>query len=482
MPFKRTINLIPSISPLWDEEKNSIEKNDSYLGDPSSRWWKCSKNHSWKETVNRVYRAKNPCPYCDNRKAIIGETDFKTLYPKFYSMVEKNENLEIIGKDHIRSTRKVNFTCSKNHIFQKTIVQMIRTNGSCPICSGAVLSEEDNSLSAKYPTVSLDWDYEKNNKILKIESPRKVLSKSSKKVFWYCRLCSQEQYRSVANRVKSGCTVCSSDNISYSNVREGINDFKSCHSHLSNRWSEKNSIDPSKISKNFNGKILIDCLNCGKTIERRANNFVKSPDFCFYCSGRIIESGFNDLTTTHPEISAIFSTNNSIKAEELYYKDNEKTYYWRCKKNHLWKATVSSVVRGDSCKYCKKFSSKLEEEVATYCQSIFKGLVLYHDKSLIKPLELDILFPEEKIAIEINGAYFHSNNYLLESRGESARTYHSKKVELSKTSGTSLLFVWESQWRLARKEIEKALLEALVEKKFSPILQFLEEPFPDWKS
>lgn len=52
-------------------------------------------------------------------------------------------------------------------------------------------------------------------------------------------------------------------------------------------------------------------------------------------------------------------------------------------------------------------SSTQEQELITFCRHFFDKLKT-HDRTLIKPYELDIVIPELYLAIEFNGVYYHS--------------------------------------------------------------------------
>lgn len=52
-------------------------------------------------------------------------------------------------------------------------------------------------------------------------------------------------------------------------------------------------------------------------------------------------------------------------------------------------------------------SSTQEQELITFCRQFFKNLKT-HDRTLIKPYELDIVIPELNLAIEFNGIWYHS--------------------------------------------------------------------------
>lgn len=67
----------------WNYEKNTINPTDITYGSTKKVWWVCPKGHNWQDTVNARTNNKNKdCPYCKNRRVLIGYNDLKTINPK----------------------------------------------------------------------------------------------------------------------------------------------------------------------------------------------------------------------------------------------------------------------------------------------------------------------------------------------------------------------------------------------------------------
>lgn len=67
-------------------------------------------------------------------------------------------------------------------------------------------------------------------------------------------------------------------------------------------------------------------------------------------------------------------------------------------------------------------------------------------RDIIAPLELDIYFPVQKIAIEFNGDYWHSDKFIMNTHNMSAKDYHLEKFNKCADKGIKLAFVWETDW------------------------------------
>ena len=119
---------------------------------------------------------------------------------------------------------------------------------------------------------------------------------------------------------------------------------------------ERNSkigLDPSKLSIASGKKAFWRCANGHgwsepiKTIARRKHK-------CFYCTGRLVTSGENDLRTLYPDLAAEWDEEkNGISADRVSPKDTEK-YWWKCKNGHpsFLRSVCHRVERNDVCPYC----------------------------------------------------------------------------------------------------------------------------------
>lgn len=91
-------------------------------------------------------------------------------------------------------------------------------------------------------------------------------------------------------------------------------------------------------------------------------------------------------------------------------------------------------------------------------------------RDLISPYEIDIYYPDEKLGIEFNGDYWHSDKYMTINHDMTADEYHRQKFNKCKQAGITLLFVWESDWNDNGDEVLQAIKEYMNTKKVSPIL------------
>ncbi|MBE7011949.1 MAG: hypothetical protein E7415_04685 [Ruminococcaceae bacterium] len=195
----------PEIANEWNYEKNGNLRPEHFTMNSNKKvWWKCSKGHEWQATINSRNKG-NGCPYCSSRYAIKGENDLQTVNPTLSKEwdFEKNKGLSPWDVSP-NSNKKVWWKCSKGHKWQATISDRNSGKG-CPYCSGRYAVKGETDLQTVNPTLSKEWDYEKNDGL----TPMDVLPNSSKKVWWKCSK-GHEWQAIVSNRNKgSGCPYCS---------------------------------------------------------------------------------------------------------------------------------------------------------------------------------------------------------------------------------------------------------------------------------
>ena len=122
----------------------------------------------------------------------------------------------------------------------------------------------------------------------------------------------------------------------------------------------------------------------------------------------------------------------------------------RCPKGHVTSILFGNFKYGHRCGRCFGNASSAETEVADFLRTYFPDLI-QNDRSLIIPLELDIVIPEKKIAIEYCGLYWHS-----EQQGKNS-DYHLNKLLRCEEIGYTLITIFEDEW-VGKKDINKSRL------------------------
>ena len=104
------------------------------------------------------------------------------------------------------------------------------------------------------------------------------------------------------------------------------------------------------------------------------------------------------------------------------------------------------------CKYLYN-SSKPEQEIFEYISTFYDGECIRNSRDIISPLELDLYYPEKKIAIEYNGDYWHSDLF-------KDKDYHYNKFKECLEKGIILVSIFESEWN-SKQDLIKSYLKDL---------------------
>lgn len=109
------------------------------------------------------------------------------------------------------------------------------------------------------------------------------------------------------------------------------------------------------------------------------------------------------------------------------------------------------------CPVCFPSTSIFQNEIFQFITEGLNIPCISNDRSVIQPQELDIFMPQNNIAIECNGVYWHT-----EGNGKD-RKYHLNKYQKCKNKNIQLLQVWESEW-CYKQNIIKSIISSKVNK------------------
>lgn len=107
-------------------------------------------------------------------------------------------------------------------------------------------------------------------------------------------------------------------------------------------------IFPDEVTAMSRKRVYWKCHICGGKFD----TIIKERRGCPYCTGFKALEGFNDITTTNPELVKewCFDKNNILPRDVT--AGSQKKVFWVCNKGHIWDAPIRSRVRGQGCPYC----------------------------------------------------------------------------------------------------------------------------------
>lgn len=133
----------------------------------------------------------------------------------------------------------------------------------------------------------------------------------------------------------------------------GQNDLFTVNPVLAAEWhpTKNGDLTPDTVTAHSNKKVWWRCSK-GHEWQEIINNRIHNHN-CPYCSGHKVWPGFNDLTTTHPELAAQWhpALNEELSPHNVN-SGSQKKVWWICEKGHEWQAVIKSRSSGSGCPYC----------------------------------------------------------------------------------------------------------------------------------
>lgn len=131
-----------------------------------------------------------------------------------------------------------------------------------------------------------------------------------------------------------------------------------------------------------------------------------------------------------------------------------------CNKGHLMDYTrqylTESKFKETMCPICYPRDivvSQAEKELREFVAKLAD--IKTNDRTVIAPLELDIVIPKAQVAVEFNGLYWHSDKHKESS-------YHKNKMEQCNQQGYKLIQVFEDEWK-HKQDIVKSRIRSLLQ-------------------
>ena len=237
----------------WNYDKNiGISPQDYSCGSNKKVWWICDKGHEWEALINNRNKGRG-CPYCSNRRVLIGYNDLQTVNPELVAEWDYEKNGNLVPQMFTQhSGKKIWWLCENGHSWEASIDNRSKGKG-CPVCKNKKTLSGYNDLQTVNPDLTSEWDYEKNGTL----TPKDIVVGSEQKVWWKCER-GHGWAASVYHRQNGhGCPYCSNNK-----VLSGFNDLATINPVVSSEWDyEKNGeLVPSDFLPNSGKKVWWKCF------------------------------------------------------------------------------------------------------------------------------------------------------------------------------------------------------------------------------
>lgn len=238
-----------------------------------------------------------------------------------------------------------------------------------------------------------------------------------------------------------GCFKCSS----CGSTDNFINRSNIIHNYKYN-YSKVNYINNTE-------KVTIICPVHGEFKQAPHNHL--SGKGCYTCMIDSYRRSVGDFINLSNDVH-----NNKYDYSKVDYKNWKSPVIIICPEHGEFVQSPTGHLRGNGCPSCPIIISSGHQEIIDFIKSFYNKKLCVNDRSAINPFELDILLPDDNIAIEYNGLYYHSFNN-IESKEEKFKHYY--KYDLCSSNNIKLIQIFENEWiDNITKEIIKSKLAVML--------------------
>lgn len=145
----------------WDFEKNSklgLSPEKLTFGSNKNAWWKCKRGYAWQAVICKRTNG-NQCPFCANKRVLVGYNDLPTLFPDLAQEWHPSKNGNLTS-DMVTagSDLRVWWRCrSCGHEWQTSVSHRVSGTG-CSRCYRE-RNRENHPLSKRIYQYSLDGTF-----------------------------------------------------------------------------------------------------------------------------------------------------------------------------------------------------------------------------------------------------------------------------------------------------------------------------------
>lgn len=207
--------------------------------------------------------------------------------------------------------------------------------------------------------------------------------------------------------------------------------------------------------------VTMVCNDCGFTFKRPPSLHIRSNCGCLRCS--LHEHG-KRVTKTNEEFieqsKAIFGENTFDYSLCNYTKSSEKVTLICNECGRTFEVEANAhLSREHGCPYHHRNRSIDEEEIYEFIKGIYNKDIFHSDRTILENRhELDIYIPEEKLAVEYDGIFWHNEKC-------KPKNYHINKTLECEKQGIHLIHIFEDEWKNPNKRlIWKSMIKNILHK------------------
>ena len=245
------------------------------------------------------------------------------------------------------------------------------------------------------------------------------------------------------------CPVCGEDT-RFDRVSKSFKKFCTKHANEARReWSKKNQTLDYGWKKGLTKETHSGIASQAEKISGKNNPWYKGlPKHVIEAAS---ESRKKELPLSTEEFieKSLLIHKGLYSYEDVNYKNTLEPVRIMCSEHGVFEQKPRDHIQGCGCPKCIRSVSKQEREIYDFIKSVTTD-VESSNRKVVEPKELDIYVPDKSFALEFNGLYWHSEEFV-------SRKYHLEKTSACLKEGVSLIQIFSDEWR-EKPEIVKSMI------------------------
>lgn len=393
--------------------------------------------HGWFEQVPYAHKRGQGCSLCHNEAKTLTQEQFLKR-----AVAKHGTTYDLSKAIYTGAYAKITVGCRTHGPFTLLTYNFLSGAG-CSQCGIAARSK-----AARVPFEKFLLQARKKHGD-KYSYKKESYTASRKPVDIYCQTHGWFTQSASEHMKGQGCPECGKSNKAL-NRRLGWKEFlKRAREKFKEKFSYPNL--EARFST-FGSRIPIVCPTHGK-FKQTPNIHLASEHGCNQCA--TVEIALKrSYDTEEFKRKAVEKHGDRYNYDKVDYVRSHDTITVTCKTHDDFEIKAYAHLNGQGCPRCATTNASApEEELTSYLEEL--GLsVRVRSKSIIPPLELDLVIESKQAAIEYCGLYWHSDEFLQPS-------YHLKKLRAANKAGYRLITVFEDEYLLQQELVKKTLRNML---------------------
>lgn len=327
---------------------------------------------------------------------------------------------------------KIKIKCPIHGTFEQTPNAHISQKQKCPKCG--YLKRKNNKTNEQFVNQCIEkWGNKYNYSLTN------YLNKKNK-IKVICSIHGVIEQTPLCH-LKNGCNFCNGRG----QAKYTKELFVEKASLIHNNYYTYNNV----VLNSINQKVKITCPIHGDFMQKAANH-IHLKNGCPQCNGGVKNS--NEEFISKANLKHL----NKFEYKDLYTHSHDKIKIICPTHGEFNQIAYMHLQTDHSCPKCvaELSTSKLESEIFNFIQENYKGIIERNNRTLIQNKEIDILLPDLKLGIEVNGNYWHMEKIV-------GKKYHLNKLKLCEGK-IKLIQIFEHEWN-DKQEIVKSRIKSLIE-------------------